>query len=238
MSSVRWAYALTTVPSRAKDLLPRTLDSLKRGGFEKPHLFVDGYSDCCKTYSKLDFSGLTIRWPKCGAYGNWVCTLWELYVKNPSAQMYAIFQDDILCVAGLRAYLEGTCKAPDSYWNCYTTPQNQVVCPYAGRNHVRGWYRSNQRGHGGLGLVFTREGVQLLLKHPHMVEKPLDVARGDRSLDGAVIESMKRSGWDELVHNPSLLQHTGTELSTVGNLPRAKAVTFPGEGIDIRQLMG
>lgn len=63
MVGVRWAYGVTTVESRLNTTLPMTLDSLDRGGFPDPRLFVD---------DDKWFENSTSRNPKIGAYGNWM----------------------------------------------------------------------------------------------------------------------------------------------------------------------
>ena len=41
MRPSRWAYGVTTVPSRRDNLLPITLGSLRKAGFDKPRLARD-----------------------------------------------------------------------------------------------------------------------------------------------------------------------------------------------------
>jgi hypothetical protein len=57
-----------------------------------------------------------------------------------------------------------------------------------------------------------------------------------------IVTAMKRAGWKEYVHNPSLLQHTGDGQTTLGNhigndrWPGADS--FPGEEFDALSLLG
>ncbi len=92
--SVSWAYGVTTVPSRVNDLLPSTLASLKRAGFDKPVLFIDGDKNHF-TYSSLDLD-YTLRRPNVRTAGNWTLSMLELYIREPTADRYAIFQDDLV----------------------------------------------------------------------------------------------------------------------------------------------
>src|SRR3954465_7467772 len=89
-----WAYGITTVPERRYDLLPRTIHSLARGGFDLPRLFIDGHE---KSYHEWDTLPQTIRYPAIRTMGNWLLGLWELYIREPAADRYAIFQDDCVC---------------------------------------------------------------------------------------------------------------------------------------------
>lgn len=227
---VKWATAITTVPER-KDLFLRTLTSLRRAGFEEPpHIFVDGdpHREWWLQYSPF----VALRWPRIRTYGNWILSLAELYIRNPDRHLYAIFQDDFVTYRNLKTYLE-RCKFPEKgYWNLYTFPMNQELCP---PGHT-GWYLSNQRGKGAVALIFSREGVQTLLAQQTMINKPTDPHRGWRTVDGAVVTGYIQVGWREYVHNPSLVQHTG-DISSMENKPHKKAVSFKGEEFDAMELV-
>lgn len=239
MPSITWAYGVTTVPSRRDSLLPRTLDSLKRAGFPSPRLFVDG---CQPEYagSWHDEFGLevTTRWPTIRTFGNWTLGLAELYIREPHADRYAMFQDDFITYPNLRPYLED-CPYPEKgYWNLYTFPSNQTLCPKdeAG-NRREGWFLANQMGRGAVALVFDRLTVHTLLTHQHMVERPMDPRRGHRSIDGGIVTALRKAGWSEYCHNPSLVQHTG-DISSMGNKPHKKAESWRGEEFDARKISG
>jgi hypothetical protein len=185
-----------------------------------------------------------------GPFGNWLLGLWELYIRNPNAERYAMFQDDLLAVRNLRAYLERTTAWPGTkaYWNLLTftatvdvaksSDSNEALRPTMtepGEEYV-GWYPSNQLGRGAVALVFDREGLTTLLSSRKLVEHPRDATHGHRRIDGIVIDCLKDAGYREFVHWPSLVQHVG-ELSTIGNPPQAKAVSFPGEEFDALGLL-
>lgn len=232
---VKWAYGVTTVPSRRDDLLPRTLISLREAGFDNPRLFVDG---CDEPHSwKREFGlEVTNRYPKIRTFGNWILGLAELYIREPSFDRYALFQDDLVTYKNLRAYLESLPFPERTYWNLYTFPSNQKLCPDGGKHE--GWYKSNQLGRGAVALVFSREGVKTLLQaRTNIIDRPEDVHRGHRAVDGGVVEAMRKAGYTELVHNPSLVQHTG-DHSSMGNRPHKKANSFRGEAYDAREMIG
>src|SRR5690348_4917848 len=108
--TTRWSYGVTTVLERRDNLLPRTLKSLAAGGFDKPRLFVDG----CPAASYYDGFGLevTIRNPRIRTHPHWVLSLLELFGRDPTADRFALFQDDLVCYKNLRDYLGG-CRYPD-----------------------------------------------------------------------------------------------------------------------------
>lgn len=225
---MKWAYGVTTVLERFTDLLPRTLTSLALAGFENPRLFVDGITHIPQQYKELQQYHATFHYPKVRLFGNWIMSLWELYVREPTADRYAIFQDDFVTYKNLRQYLERCDYPRHGYWNLYTFPQNE--------KQYRGWYLSNQLGKGAVGLVFNNEAARLLLKHDHMVDRPLDANRGWRKVDGGIVSAFRKMGWQEWVHNPSLVQHTGAK-STIGNDGQEQASTFAGEGFDALTLL-
>jgi hypothetical protein len=232
-----WSYGVTTVPSRRHDLLPKTLQSLARAGFPRPRLFVDGAGPA--DYASLGLP-LTCRdGPPLGAWGNWALALYELYVREPVCERYAIFQDDVLAVADLRAYLDA-CRFPKKgYWNLYTAANAEMAVQDRGVHC--GWIEGpphpnnidQQCWRGALGLVFDRAAAGIILSSRHGIEKPISTDRPRSNVDGAVGTILLAAGRREWVHGPSLLRHVGA-VSTVkeGKVwdPAHGANTWPGEG--------
>lgn len=282
---ITWAYGVTTVPSRFENLLPRTLASLEQAGFPQPRLFVDGGQSMPAHLSGYE---ATFHDPKVNVFGNWALAAWELYLRNPSAQRYAIFQDDFVTYRNLRQYLE-SCPYPETgYLNLYTFPHNmdrgytrqewldlyqlerrrddledaiqhgkvpmddRLVLQKLQREssklredlkarsvlptRTEGWYLSDQFGKGAVALVFSNEALRVLLRQKHFVDRPTDAHRGWRAVDGGIVTAMQKAGWQEYVHNPSLVQHTGT-VSAMGNKTHLQANTFRGETFDARELV-
>jgi hypothetical protein len=227
-AKMKWTYGLTTVPERRTTTLPRTLDSLKEAGFGEPRLFVDGADRLLTAYPSLNIS---YRTPRVGAYPNWMMSLYELYARDPLADMYAMFQDDFVTYRNLRSYLEQSPCPVDGYMNLYTFPSNQELAK------TSGWYLSNQLGKGAVALVFRRDSVIRLLTSQHMVNKFGAVPpRNKESIDGGVITAMTQVGVKEYVHNPSLVQHIGT-ISVMGHPTFPQSASFLGEGFDAMDLI-
>jgi len=226
-----------TVPQRRNNLLIRTLASLKKAGFDQPRLLVDGSNDP-QSYEKEFNLEVTCRSPNIRTFGNWMLGMAELYIRNPCARLYAMFQDDFVTYIGLREYLS-KCDYPDKgYFNLYTFPSNQD-------DSKSGWYpgallRSGQPGYqtgrGAVALVFTNEGLTTLLNHTHTIQRPKDPSRGHRSVDGGIVSAMNKAGYTEYVHNPSLVQHTG-HISAMKNRPHKLATSFRGEDFDVSTLL-
>lgn len=226
---MQWAYGITTIPSRRYKYLERTIQSLKEAGFDNPTLFVDACPS--DIYKELDLPTV-FRSHQIRAYGNWLLTLMELWIRFPEASRYAIFQDDIVAYKNLKTYLD-TCELTDGYyWNLYTFPQNEDLR----KPGVDGWYPSNQRGRGALGLVFTNNTVFRLLTSENMQAKPRATKNPHRSIDGVIVTAMNRVNILEYVHYPTLLQHTGT-TSSIGNPQHDRPFSFKGEEFDATQFI-
>ena len=231
---MNWAYGVTTVPARLYDLLPKTLDSLEAAGFGEPRIFLDGAShypdDCKDRYARY---ATTFRYPAVLTFGNWILSLWELYLRNPRADRFAVFQDDLAACRSLRSFLETEEWHPKTYLNLYTTPENAEEI----RGKV-GWHPARLRGKGALALVFDRDALWQVLGGSHIITRPLVSGRrvrefplGCKGVDGAVVDSMHNVGWTEVIHWPSLVQHTGME-SVSANRFRPLSDSFPGEDFD------
>jgi len=209
-----------------------TLNSLCDAGFGEPRLFVDGCDDP-REYEAYQRPVTCRPNPPLKIVGNWILALWELYLRDPYADRYALFQDDILAVGSLREYLT-VCAFPDKgYLNLYTFKENAQLTQFQ-----PGWHKSNQRGLGALGLVFNRDGLQTLLGSPVTVAKPT-FAQKDKNwkcIDGGIVEAMKQAGWREYIHNPSLLQHQCVP-SSLGNKYFKPIDSFPGEEFNAMEFL-
>jgi hypothetical protein len=233
----KWAYGLTTIPERRDTLFPITLHSLRLAGFPNPRIFCDGGKDPA-FYEDLGLE-VTLRSPKVRPFGNWIMGLWELYVRFPKADRYAMFQDDVIFTRNLREYLDTQPFPAKGYWNLFSFMKTNEGL-IAGR--PPGWYHSDQYGRGALALVFNRDGVVQMLSSKCTGMKPQHASRGDRRIDGAVVTALapthRQPGADfiEFIHNPSLVQHIG-DRSSIGNNNQPKALTFPGETFDCLSLL-
>jgi hypothetical protein len=223
--SKTWEYGVTTVIERIGDLLPRTLASLSAAGFDKPRLFVDGQEDGSR-YEKFGLP-VTTRYPKVRTAGNWILSLWELYLRNPKADRYAIFQDDFVTYRNLRSYLN-LCEYPSKgYWNLLSFMQNESIV-----NESKGWVPAKKlTGRGAVALVFDKDAVQVLLSSPHMSKRAENPSRGHKVIDGAIVQAFHNMEWNEYIHSPSLVQHTGLE-SSMGNSRHPLAKSYRGEDFD------
>ena len=237
MRGLQWSYGITTTSKRRDNLLPRTLASLKVAGFPEPRLFVDGDHHAGEWVKRFG-TNLTLRHPNLRTYGTWVLALAELFIRSPQADRFLLCQDDFVTYRNLRQYLERIAYQPQRYYNLYTFPMNvaHVTKANGGTLPGNGWHESNQRGKGAVALMFDREAVMTLLTSQHMVSRPLHAGRGWRNVDGGVVDALKKAGWKEMIHLPSLVQHTGI-VSSMGNKQQPLACTFRGEDFDALELL-
>lgn len=229
---IKWNYGVTTCPVRRETLLPRTLASLCDAGFDSPHIFVDNCPpDLVEKYDDFCCEVTTHTPPAIRPFGSWMLAMWELWLRDPTSHFYAIFQDDLVTCKNLRQYLTASlqerCKERN-YYNCYTFPINQRLCPTG----YEGWFKSNQLGKGGVALVFPRKAVLALLSQAHLAERVTNTQRGHLALDGGVVTAMKKAGYSEMCHSPSLVQHTGIQ-SSMGNDRHLLAPSWRGEDYEI-----
>lgn len=227
---MRWSYGLTTTPARLDSLLPKTLASLAEAGFDTPFLSVDGCQDP-NVYSQFGLV-VTSRSVVRGNFASWYLTALECYLKDTEADMYAVFEDDLVISKGARTYLERTCCKLHGYYNLYTCPKNEDIV----KLDFSGWFMSNQRGLGALALVFNRETLVRLLLDPVMLAWPRNPEYGTRKVDGAIATALAMRGTQEWCHSPSIVEHTGS-ISTIGNNPYPLTRTFRGETFDLRDML-
>ena len=226
---MKWAYGITTTPERRYSYFPQTLKSLAEAGFNKPTVFVDGPQG---DYSEFQLS-IVRRSERIRAYGNWFLGLVELWFRNPRADRYAMFQDDMVTYKHLRDYLNTFTLQDNQYWNLYTFPQNEDLRP----NDDPGWYASNQLGRGAVALVFNNRTVFAMLRSPILVAKPAAKQNPHRSIDGALAGCFHAMKVTEMVHYPTLVQHIG-DCSSIGNGQHDKPTSWRGQEFDANDLRG
>lgn len=204
---MKWSVGITTVPQRAEKLKV-TIASIQRAGFGRLQIFEDRR--------------------RVGVLGNWVLSAWRMYLENPMADRFLIFQDDVLAVRNLRPFLERGPFPVHGYQNLLTFPVNELG---------PGWYKAPRNGKSACGLVFDNEGLRHVLSSRHIIDKPRAALNPRQNLDGAIFHALNEIGWKEHVHLPSLLQHNGNDDSTIGHTNYPLASTFPGEDFDALSLL-
>jgi hypothetical protein len=244
---ITWQCGVTTVLSR-QDLLVRTLVSIRDARFPKPDIFVDGVPGGEAYFVSPDLcERVHYRTHNIKTYSHWLLTLIEMYLRNSRATYYVMFQDDLVLCKGVREYLETFVYPNDGYLNLYTALGNDRITVTSGGERVStkkeykydGWHDSNQLGQGGLCFVFDNKSVVDMLATRHVYERMWDVQRRHRYMDGAVVTAMASIGRREIIHVPSLVQHTG-HVSSMGNNWTSgddQATTFRGESWNCLELI-
>lgn len=208
-----WQVGVTAVLQRKSNLLPQTLASLAKAGWDSPRIFVDGGT-------ADDWRGVkypvTVR-DKINGLGNWWLGMQELYARNPMADRYLMVEDDVLFLPNVRQYLDALKWPGEGYLNLYTAPGNTPVA-----NGKQGFFKvpTAHMGLGALALVFNRDSIVKLLSSSYFVEafRPFDLRtmtrkpnshRARMHQDGHAAKAMKAVGWSEYCHFPSIAQHMG-----------------------------
>lgn len=225
----KWACGIITVPQRAATLLPATLRSIMDAGFPPPRLFVDGLDPRLLPEWMERFPGLESvpRWPRVHVAVNWTLAMLELMMREPDADRYALFQDDVQMSRNARRYLDasGAIEAAErgkGYCNlhCMAGREREVQ-----GSQVGFFQAETQGGYGALALVFTQASALALFSTKYLIERPRDPDRGWHCIDGGIVDAMRSVGWSEWVHHPSLTQHTGnqsTMAKSIAGIPVAK----------------
>jgi hypothetical protein len=196
---------VTTCSQRLDTLLPSTVESLAKAGFNSPVIFIDGPGE-----ANLPQPLEAVKRSKpIGAFGNWALAVWELYIREPQAQRYAVFQDDLVACRSLKEYLEQAEYPAHGYLNLFTFFSNEGRV----KGQPAGWVKSDQLGRGAVALVFDHQAMFSLLNCPIMSIKP-QLRNGNQNIDGAVQQGLvMEAKFTEYVHNPSLVQHIGKTTS-------------------------
>lgn len=194
-----------------------------------------------------------MRHPKVRTAGNWLLSLLELYVRDPNADRYAVFQDDFVTYRNLRKYLEQIPYPTGGYLNLLTFMDNEQaikdkpagfhLASYVDTEEERERKRKlnmggqdRQSGRGAVALVFDNEAAVALLSSKTLIKRFKDSTYGHRRIDGGVVHAMNELGFREYVHSPSLVFHTG-EISSMGNSPHKNALSFRGEDFNVFDLL-
>lgn len=242
---MKFAYAVTTCQYRlGSEVLNKTLQSLKASGFDAPRVFVDAVQLPIKYYEELGEQYTLRIGPPVGPFGAWMASVWELVTRDPEADRYVIFQDDIVVSAGLRDFLTWTRYPEQGYCNLCTYPKNAQ----RGRSGI-GWFLTDQKGLGAQALMFDNAAMTALLSSKHLIDRvtsknPRVIERRWKYIDGAIVTAMRSEGYAEYVHDPSPVSHTGEDSAKAHYnpldeiiRPQPPTALFRGEDFDLRTLL-
>lgn len=213
----KWSAGVTTA-ARKTPTLTRSLESIRKAGWEDVRIFADGDCAVPSRYA------VTRRSPAVGAFGNWWLALQELVQRNPEAKWYAIFQDDVILCRHAREQAE-------------RMAQGGVLSLYQSAHHKSDRTQAFNRGSefvGALALVIPQPIAHKMASSGFGIEHRKRKDRGTDYIDGGVGQWCRTNDVRLLVHGPSLAQHIGS-TSTLGHTEEPSA-TFVGEDFDARTL--
>lgn len=184
------AYAVTTCP-RKVSTLHATLNALDRAGWDEPLIIDDQHK-------------------RRGAAGNWLVALTDLYIQQPNAQRYAIFQDDIDVRAHARAVVDALEMPPRAgVLSLY------VPAKYTAR--TSGVHRHDKLI-GALALILPAGPVRELLASGMLASYRATGPNDGRYLDVKLGEWMQEQDYAIYYYHPSLVQHTGEHSTLYPNV--------------------
>lgn len=212
----KWCVGITTAPRRVSSL-DASLEAIVNAGWTRPRIFVDGDVRIPHQWSDLPVS---CRTPKVGAWPSYYLALTEMFMRDPSADAYALFQDDIelLRRTDLRAYLERV---------LWPGENPGILSLYCSSEYTRkdpGWHRFPENWiWGATAFVFSPDAVRGILSSAAVLDHRLEGAGdGLKGIDVAVGQWAEKTNTPIWFPTPSLVQHTG-QVSTLWETARAVA---------------
>lgn len=198
----RWASAMLTAP-RLVSTIQKSYDSLGQAGFDDLLIFAEPGS-LLPANARSD--RIVLRENRLGNIRNFYDALCTLWTRQPEADAYVVFQDDVIAAEGLRVWCE------TQLW-----PQDcGVVSLFTPRIHTTseaGWSVLSPGFHrvcGAQGLVFRRDLLEQFLSDPRVLK---EVERRQHCDDAVVAAWLGRNGLGLAYHSPSLLQHLAVPSS-------------------------
>ena len=206
-----WAVGVTTA-ARQAETLRGTVDDLVAAGWDQITIFAEPQS-FMPNFGKEGIS-YKVNVEVLGAWCNWRESFISLVADNPTADFYAIVQDDVTIWRSLRKFFDEE----------VLPAQHAVYSPY-----TAGWYGGNNKHPAGSLVLpdcgwfhdsITRQLGALFTVIPGKLAKELVMwlpARvpNNNEIDVRLAEILQKHAVPFYRHSPSLADHTGT-VSTLG----------------------
>ena len=204
---LRWAVGMLTAP-RPVPTIDRALASLQNAGFSSVHIFAEPGSWVPDRFAHLP---RTVHGRLLGNLGNFYTSLASLWMLEPHADCYAVFQDDVCVAEGLRAWCDR------QLWPNGAGLVSLYTCG-AQHDDASGW-RILSRGmchtFGALAFVFRSDILKDFLSDGRLLEmREAGLRAGD---DAAIGEWATRRGFGIAYHTPSLVDHIGVTSAVAAN---------------------
>ncbi len=194
-----WAVGLVTAP-RPEPTIGQTLESLRAAGFDSVHIFAEPGSPIPDEFRGFP---VTVHGRSLGNLGNFFTSLFALYMMNPRAEAYALFQDDILAARGLRPWCDREFWPEQTGLVSFFTSRVYSADTVGWRVLRLGFFRT----YGAQAFAFRRDVLEQFLTDGRSLQFRKTRDEGD---DAVVGEWATRAGIGIAYHTPSLVQHVGT----------------------------
>lgn len=218
-----WNVGITTAPRRLPTLAD-SIESLKRAGWDCPHLFIDGDMDLPRSADSLMQSR---RQPMMGAWRNYYQSVVDL-LSDCSADFILLAQDDAWWSTHLpiRKYLEELC------WPVEDRFLVSLYCCASDTAPMSCWRRyEGIWQYGAVAMIFSRKAAEEFVRDPVVCGYGHEQKGG---IDTIIGEWANRSQIPVFVPTPSLVQHIG-DVSSLWETSRAvgmrRASRFIGDEI-------
>lgn len=209
-SVAKWAVGVTTAP-RKRETFTESMRSILEAGFA-PRIFAEPDSPIPDEFRNVP---LTQHRETLGCWPNYYMALQELLTRQPDADAYAIFQDDIIVAKGTREYLER------ALWPTETCGVVSIYCSLAYAQEKPGWYTLDQKWvWGACAFIFPRDQLVHFLSNNAIHWRLSGRAGGVRNIDIVVGNWAKEHSRPVWYCSPSLVQHIGN-ASTLWDNARA-----------------
>lgn len=203
------SIALCTAPRPARTV-ERTIDELRRAGFDETiHVFQEPGTEVARTAGVR----VSTNRKRLGIWRNWKRAARTILARTETPFLL-ICEDDVAFAPCAAAALQYAMRALDKtdwgYASLYTPAHNLDA------HRVRcGWQpvRLATTGWGSLAYCFTRQGLDALLGC-----EAVRRFRGDKDTDVVVSAALTELGRKLYFHVPSLADHTGGGISTLGHI--------------------
>ena len=206
----RWAVGVTTAP-RKEETFAASMRSILAAGFE-PHIFAEPDSPIPDEFSHLP---LTQHRSKLGCWPNYYMALQEMLTRDPHADAYAIFQDDIILASQTKEFLER------ALWPTENLGVVSIYCSLAYAQEKPGWYTLDQKWvWGACAFIWPRHQLVHFLSNNAIHWRLTGRAQGVRNIDIVVGNWAKEHSRPVWYCSPSLVQHIGN-TSTLWDSARA-----------------
>jgi len=224
---MKWVVGIQTCPREEDVYINHTIAGIHRAGWDQITIFAEPNSPVPVGYP------VTYRPCRYGDWTNWVCAFFELFIANPDANAFVLFEDDITLSMHIRNYLDWAIPKLGRFGclSLYTPPTHH--------SDWKGWHDEADAGwalSGAQGMVFTRPSLQRFLSDPKILEYRFDEIGKKNAHKDCAIGKWACKKERVLYHTPSLIDHRGIQ-SLIGT-KNHQAVDYVGDDFDCETLIG